>query len=86
MLNMTILACTVILIVVACTVVEKSLTKIIIIKTLKGDGREDGRDGSTYRRTDRRTDVNQYTPTFSKRGIKNNGKLILVDLCSYAVK
>ena len=46
-------------------VVEKSLTKNF---HQKGDGRKDGRDG----RTEGRTDVNQYTPTFSKWGYNND--------------
>ena len=60
-------------------VAEKSLTKDFY---QKGDGRNDER----YRRTEGRTDLNQYTPTFSKRGyilflkderkenLKNSGK------------
>ena len=46
--------------ILACMVVEKSLTKNFTNK--KGtEGRTEGTDG--------RADVNQYTPTFSKRGI-----------------
>ena len=47
--------------ILAYMVVEKSLTKNF---HQKGDGRNDG----IYRRTEGRTDLNQYTPTFSKRG------------------